>query len=555
MADAKTPRKSSAKTTAATTKAAAPKKAPSRRSPSRSASKTEIPTLISTDPATGERLAEVFQTLPGEVAGIVENARKVAPEWAAIHPKGRAGILKEVRYRIHERSDDIVETISRENGKTRAEALVHDVLPTLLMFAYMERAVARTLKPQRIGRLLGLPMGASAYIDWRPFGVVGAIGPWNYPFFNTFLAFTSALFAGNTVVIKPSEVTPQVGELIKDVLEPLPTGVATVIQGGGDVGAALVDAPCDKISFIGSPGTGRRICEGAAKHLTPVVMELGGKDAAIVCSDANLDVATSGVLWGSFFNSGQTCCSVERIFVSDDIADRFTEAFAEKLAKLRQGSDGEIGPLTFKRQLDIVQRHVKDAIKDGARLVAGGPDEGRKNTNGSLWYAPTILDQVTDDMAVVREETFGPVVSITRVRDDEEALRRANSGFNLTASVWSKDSRRAGRIASGLKAGTVTINSHGDTLGQPWTPWGGVGESGFGRLGGDLGLKEFSVPVHVNKNLTPKLKRLWWYPYDDAMVDTIKAVATIVGSSDGRAKRKAVGTVVRNAGRVLRSRL
>ena len=534
--------------------AQAAKPAPAGKSP-RKRSSGPAP-LTRFNPARGEVIGEIQSTDPREVANVVAQTRKVAPEWAAIAPEGRARIMREVRYRIYDRLDEIVETVATECGKPRLEALTHDAMPTALQLLYFERVAAKVLAPERAGRLLGPLVGSSSRIEWRPFGVVGAITPWNYPVMNCFLAFSSALFAGNTVVIKPSEVTPGVGELIRDLLEPLPPGVATVIQGGGDVGGALVDAPCDKISFIGSPATGRRICEAAAKHLTPVVMELGGRDASVVCADADLDYASSGVLWGSFYNAGQTCCSIERTYVVDSVADEFTDKLLTKLAQVRQVEGGELGPLTFGRQFEIVERHVNDAVAKGARLLAGGPDAGRTNENGSLWYAPTVIEGVTEEMDVIKEETFGPVVSLIRVRDEDEAVRRANEeGVNLTASVWTRNPKRAERIASQLRAGTVTVNDHGDTAGAPWTPWGGVGESGFGRLNGKLGLREFVVPVHVATNTSTRMKKLWWYPYDEATTATFRAATRVLTSSSLAGKAKEIPGLVQNAVASLKKKL
>ncbi|MDQ3987350.1 MAG: aldehyde dehydrogenase family protein [Actinomycetota bacterium] len=538
-------------------KATAPKgKQPARKRTSKS-QKRSPGALKSLNPRTGEVLREIPTTSPGEVGDLVAQARKVAPEWAAIPPQGRARILREVRYRLYDMLDEIVETVSTECGKPRAEALAHDVVPALFMWLYYERVVHKALRSQRAGRLLGPIAGVTSRIDWRPFGVVGCITPWNYPITNSFLAFSAPLFAGNTVVVKPSEVTPGCGELLRKVLEPLPAGVATVIQGGGDVGAALVDAPCDKISFIGSPVTGRRICEAAAKHLTPVVMELGGQDAAIVCRDADLDIASSGVLWGSFFNAGQTCCSIERTFVVDSVADEFKERMLEKLSRLRQGpEDGDVGSITFPRQLEIVERHVSDAVEKGATLVAGGPDEGPKNKSGSLWYAPTVLEDVTSEMDVVKEESFGPILTITRVQDEQEAVRRANDeGVNLTASVWTKDRDRAEAIAAQLKAGTVSSNDHGTEVGMPWAPWGGVGESGFGRLNGKLGLQEFTVPVHVTHSLMPGMKKLWWYPYTENTDEAFRALAGILGAPGMGRKIEAGRSLLKHFGSVLKEKL
>lgn len=524
----------------------------------RSKSKSESPpTLKSLNPRTGEVVEKIPTASPADVKDAVELARKVAPEWGAIPPEGRARVLKQVRYRIYDLMDEIVETVSRETGKPRSEALAHDVVPAILMCLYYEQTVSKTLRSQKIGRVLGPLAGASSRVEWRPFGVVGCISPWNYPITNAFLAFSTALFAGNAIVVKPSEVTPACGELLKKIFEPLPAGIATVVQGAGDIGAALVDAPCDKISFVGSPATGRRICEAAAKHLTPVVMELGGQDAAIVCEDADLDIAAAGVLWGSFFNAGQTCCSIERTFVVDSVADEFKEKLLAKLPQLHVGGENpEVGPLTFKRQLEIVERHVGDAVGKGATLLAGGPDEGPQNSNGSLWFAPTVLEDVTEEMDVVREETFGPVLTITRVQDEDEAVRRANEeGVNLTASIWTKNRGRANALGSRLRAGTIASNDHGVQVGMPWSPWGGVGESGFGRLNGKLGLQEFSVPVHVVHSLMPGLKKLWWYPYSENTDEFFRNLAGVLGARGAGAKVSALKAMAKYAGRAWKEKL
>jgi succinate-semialdehyde dehydrogenase/glutarate-semialdehyde dehydrogenase len=511
--------------------------------------------LKSFNPCTGETLAEIRANTAGEVADIVTAARKVAPEWAGIPPQGRARILKEVRHSIYDHMDAIVETVSAECGKPRTEALTHDVLPTVLTLLYYERTAARQLRSERVGGIVGPALGVAARVDWRPFGVVGCITPWNYPFFLAFMAIAPALFAGNTVVLKPSEVTPQVGERIREVLEPLPAGVVTVIQGGARVGGALVDAPCDKICFVGSPATGRKIAQTAAKHLTPVVMELGGQDAAIVCEDADLDVSTSGVLWSAFFNAGQTCSSIERVYVTESNATEFREQLLAKVVRLRQGhGDVDVGSLTFKPQLETVQRHVSDAVAKGATVLAGG--DGTKSGDGTLFYPPTVIEGVNDDMDVMKEETFGPVLPIITVQDEAEAVRRANEdGFNLTASVWTSSKKKGESIAARLRAGTVTINGHGETGGAPWTPWGGVGESGYGRLQGTAGLREFVVPTTVARNLTPKMKRLWWYPYDEATNDVAGAAARMLSAPSWSQKLTEFQTVARQAGRAIRSKL
>ncbi len=513
--------------------------------------------LAPVGPASGKPLAQVRSNTAGEVREAVAHARKVAPDWAALDPRGRVHLLKQVRHRIYGMLDEIIQVVSEQCGKPRAEALTHDVLPTVLMLQYFERMAPRWVRPERVGRLLGPSLFATASrVEFRPFGVVGCISPWNYPFFLSFLGAAPALFAGNTVVLKPSEVTPGVGELIRRTFEPLPVGVATVVQGGGVAGAALVDAPVDKLCFIGSPGTGRKIAEAAAKHLTPVVMELGGQDAAIVCDDADLDVASSGVLWGAFMNAGQTCAAVERVYVVDSVADRFEELLVDKAASLRQDPEGEVGSLTSERQLETVRRHLADALDKGGKLLSGGLEAGRSNHNGTLWAAPTIIDGRSEEMALFSEETFGPLLPVIRVRDEDEAVRRTNEeGFNLTSSVWTRSRDKARRISSQVKAGSILINGHGHTAGAPWTPWGGVGESGYGRLNGIYGLREFLVPVNVSTSIAPGLKSLWWYPYGEPTTKTLRAFAEVMSAPKLSDKGRALKSLMSNIGGALKEKL
>jgi acyl-CoA reductase-like NAD-dependent aldehyde dehydrogenase len=510
--------------------------------------------LKSFNPRTGETIREIPAVSPSEVKDYVEQARKVAPEWGAIDPEGRVRILRNIRTNMKAKADEIVEVVSAETGKPKAEALAHEVLAPMLQLAYLEHLAPKVLKTKRVAPVIGPILGYKARMEFRPFGVVGCITPWNFPIANSFLAIASPLFAGNSIVVKPSEVTPGCGEMLREILDPLPSGVATVIQGGGDVGAALVDAPCDKISFIGSPVTGRKICEAASKHLTPVVMELGGKDAAIICSDADVDLTSSGIVWGAFANAGQICASIERAYVVDSIADEFQEKLLAKLARLEQGED--IGSLTFPRQLDIVSKQVDDAVKKGATVLAGGSGVGKKNEKGTLWYAPTVITDVTDDMTVVKDETFGPILTIVRVRDEEEALQRANNdGVNLTASVWTKDSKKRERLVHGLRAGSITHNMHIETATGAWGTWGGVGDSGFGRLNGELGILEFTVPTHVSYPAMPKMKRSFWYPYDQGSEHLTRSMIDFLGSKEAPKKLSAIKGVLKDFTKIAKSRL
>ena len=510
--------------------------------------------LKSFNPRTGETIREIPAVSPAEVRDYVEQARKVAPEWGAIDPEGRVRILREIRVNIKKKADEIVDIVATETGKPRAEALTQEVLGPMLQLAYLEHLAPKVLKRKRVAPVIGPLLGFKSRMEFRPFGVVGCITPWNFPITNSFLALASPLFAGNTVVVKPSEVTPGCGEMLRDILDVLPSGVATVIQGGGDVGAALVEAPCDKISFIGSPTTGRKICEAAARTLTPTVMELGGKDAAIICSDADIDLTSSGIVWGAFANAGQICASIERAYVVDEVADEFQEKLLAKLATLEQGED--MGSLTFPRQLDIVAKQVEDAVEKGAKVLAGGTGVGKKNENGTLWYAPTVITDVTEDMLVVKDETFGPILTLIRVRDEEEALLRANTdGVNLTASVWTNDSKKRERLVAGLRAGSITHNMHIESAGVTWGTWGGVGESGYGRLNGELGILEFTVPTHVSYSAMPKMKRSVWYPYDAGSERLVRSLIDFLGSKEAPKKLTAIKGVLKDFTKIAKSRL
>ena len=511
--------------------------------------------LPSMDPWTGRVVEEIAANTPDEVRAAVRAARDAWPTWRATPVSERARSVARIRRLIHQRMDHIVDVISRESGKPPAEALAHDVLATLLTIAYQERIAPRALKPEPVGRLMAPVFGMSSRIEWRPYGVVGCISPWNYPLVMAFIAAVPALLAGNTVVLKPSEATPAVGRVISELLGAMPPGVATVVQGGGEVGAALVDAQCDKLSFIGSTTTGRRIAEAAANQLTPVLLELGGQDAAIMCEDADIDVATSGVLWGAFLNAGQTCCAIERAYVVESVADRFEAMLIEKLNRVASEGRGDIGPLTVARQRETVERHVRDAVERGARMLAGGPDGGAQRGDG-LWFRPTVLEGRSEDMAVFGEETFGPVLPIVRVRDADEAVRRANEeGINLTASVWTTSAATAKRVVDGLRAGTVSVNDHASTAGAPWGVWGGVGDSGYGRLHGVQGLREFTVPVHVARTLLPRMKKLWWYPYDDATTSSLRALAELLSSPEREDRRRALRELARSAGRAIGAKI
>src|SRR6266542_1472147 len=353
----------------------------------------------------------------------------------------------------------------------------------------------------------------AAWVEYQPRGVAAVIAPWNYPFLLPFLATASALAAGCTVVLKPSEVAPASGELVAELVAEagLPDGVVQVLHGGPSVGAALVQTDVDVVAVTGSSAPGRRVAALAAEALVPVIMELGGKDPMLVLDDADLRRAARGAVWGACFNAGQSCVAVERVYVVDEVHDRFVAELERAFASVRAGGGGsrDIGPIIHPPQLEVIERQVRDAVARGATLRRGGHRTGE----GGRWFEPTLLTEVDQGMAVLREETFGPVLPVMRVPDEETAVRLANdSPFGLHACVWTGDTGRARRVASRLRAGAVAINDCLVNYAMPGLEFGGVGDSGYGRQGGVDGLRAYCYSSSVTlSRLTPR-RELQWFP-------------------------------------------
>ncbi len=472
--------------------------------------------IISFDPATGEEIGRVPLLKPESVAAAVARARAAQPAWANLSIKERARIVLKAREIMLAEMDEIATLVSRETGKPAAEALSMEVVPTLDAMHYFAREAGTLLQPQKIDiGQYGL-MGRSSRIVYKPVGVVGIISPWNFPLGTPAEEVVMALMPGNSVVLKPSELTPLTALKIGEIFSKagLPQGLLEIVTGDGSTGAALIDARVDKIMFTGSVATGKRVAEAAAKHLTPVVLELGGKDPMVVLEDADIENAARGAVWGAFANSGQACASVERCYVHESVAQQFIDKVVAGTQTLHQGvgtEDGsDVGAMTTERQLEIVEDHVSEAVKQGAEVLTGGE---RGDVQG-LFYRPTVLTNVTQDMTIMQEETFGPVLPIMTFKTEEEAIRLANdSVYGLTASVWTKDISRGKRIAERIDAGTVTVNEVLYTHAIAQTPWGGVKDSGYGRTHGRLGLLELVTPQHIHVNRISFLPDLWWFRY------------------------------------------
>jgi acyl-CoA reductase-like NAD-dependent aldehyde dehydrogenase len=407
--------------------------------------------------------------------------------------------------------DRIADVVVSETGKNHND--VHaEVVGGLTAMDFFTRKAGALLPPKK-----GTPwpfIVTKGWTEYHPLGVAGAISPWNYPFYLPLLSATQALSAGCTVVIKPSEVTPLSGQLVKDLADEagLPEDVVQVIHGDGLTGAALVAADTDIIAFTGSPAIGKKIAAAAAATLKPVLLELGGKDAQIVLEDANVKNAAKAAVTFGVFNAGQMCVGIERVYVVDEVYDQFMAEARQAIQKLTvaTGDRRDIGPLISRQQIDVIERHVKDALNRGARIVSGGE---RVETEHGLYYEPTLMENVDHSMALMTEETFGPVVPVMRVADEAEALAMANeSVYGLHGSVWTKNRRRGAAVAARMNTGSVAVNDHVINFFFPSIKLGGIGDSGLNGQLGEEGIKAFTIHRSITSARfmpTTKVLRTW----------------------------------------------
>jgi succinate-semialdehyde dehydrogenase/glutarate-semialdehyde dehydrogenase len=486
-------------------------------------------------PVTLGPIGEIEVSAAADVRAAVERARKAQPEWAALSFDQRGRYLERAVKLLLERQDDFLDAILGETGKPRAEALASEIVTACDSLQFYAKRAKRILTDRTLP--LHLLKTKRLRICYEPLGVVGIITPWNFPFVLALNPTAQALVAGNAVVLKPSEVTPASGQLVAELFESvgLPEGLLSVVQGDAETGAALLESGVDKISFTGSVATGRRVAETCGRHLVPCTLELGGKDPMIVCEDADLDRAARGAVFGAFSNSGQVCTSTERIYVVDDVADEFTRKVLQETAALRQGVEGEfdVGAIIRAEQLDVIEAHVRDAIERGARLLAGGR---RNPACTGLFYEPTVLTDVTHEMDVMREETFGPVLPIMRVRNVEEALAFANdSAYGLNANVWTRNKRQGLELAKRLESGCVVVNDCMVTYAIPESPFGGMKQSGIGRVNGEAGLKGFCQERSIVIDRVGGKTEPTWYPYTEKKTQTLKRLMRVLwGTSLGR---------------------
>jgi succinate-semialdehyde dehydrogenase/glutarate-semialdehyde dehydrogenase len=466
------------------------------------------------NPATLELVGTVRATDPSAVQELVSEAKLAQEAWGETPLAGRRDLLVRAAETVLECADEIADTVVAETGKPRVEAFTTELFPALDALVWLAKQAPKLLAPER-ARYPQLHLKHKrASIHYEPVGVVGVISPWNFPFAIPFTQVAYALAAGNAVVLKPSELTPLSGALVATIFARAGAPVR-LAQGDGAVGEALVEARgLGKVIFTGSAEVGRLVAASAGRRLVPVTLELGGKDPMIVFDDADLARAVDGALWGSFMNCGQVCSGVERIYVQSPLYEPFVEELARKARTL------DLGPLISEEQRQKVAGLVDDAVSRGARALTGAHAPERTG----WFYDATVLVDVPRDARIEQDETFGPVVTVTRVANDAQAIRAANdSAFALGASVWTRDAERAQRTAHRLRAGTVWHNDHAYSYASSQATWGGRGESGFGRTHSKHGLYDLTSPKFVDRD-SGRLRVPWWFPYDDGAADAFRGV-------------------------------
>lgn len=448
-----------------------------------------------------------------------EKARRAGAEWARSTFKERAERLGRLRNLLIEEMDAIAERLTTVTGKTPVEAVMTEIIPTVENLRYLEKNLARVLSPEKRPTPFSY-RHSSSRVERHPWGWVLILSPWNFPFQLSLVPMATALAAGNAVVLKPSELSTEVGQIIESLFHRagFPKEAVALAPGDGHVGQQLIDAKPDLVFLTGGVETGKKVMAAAAAHLIPVILELGGKDPMIVFDDAPFERAVEASVYGAFANAGQVCVSVERVYVQEGVHEKFVAALVARTKALRIGTtmDDDMGALTNPRQADIINAHIDDALQKGAQLMTD------RWTKGPL-MSPVVLTQATHTMAVMTEETFGPVLPVMSFKTEEEAIALANdSKFGLNASVWTRDLARGRRVASRLEAGNCAVNDVLKNIGNPHMPFGGIKESGFGRYHGPEGLRAFTYEKSLVVNQGTALRELNWFPYSRAVYENLR---------------------------------
>jgi acyl-CoA reductase-like NAD-dependent aldehyde dehydrogenase len=487
------------------------------------------------NPASGETVGAVEKTTPERVAETVARVRANQPEWEALGIEGRRRWLGRLRDWLLDNADTVLDTMQLETGKVRADAQIEIPYVAELINFYGANA-ERFIGEEAVRAHSPLLANRKLRVQYRPHPVVGVIGPWNFPLSMTVGDSIAALQAGAAVVIKPSEFTPlAVADVVRAWREEIGgPDILDVVHGVGETGVALIDA-VDFVHFTGSGRTGKKVMARAAETLTPVSLELGGKDPMIVLSDADVDRAANAAAWGANWNSGQVCVSVERVYVEEPVYDEFVAKLTAEVGKLRQGADGrgygkDVGAMTSPNQIGIVEDHVSNALSSGARALTGG----KRAEGPGDYFEPTVLVDVDHSMKVMREETFGPVVGVMKVRDSEEALRLANdTPYGLSGSVFGEKERAEG-VARRTECGAVSINDVSANLLALGLPMGGWKQSGLGARHGEHGIRKYCRAEAIVTARFGGKREPNWHPYTKGRRSLIGRIAQLFGARDWR---------------------
>src|SRR4051795_7979719 len=468
------------------------------------------------NPATGQTLGHVPDLDAAAVKHMVDTARAAQPAWAELGFEARAKVFYRARKWLVDNRDRVARTIVEETGKTREDAMLAEVLFIADSFGYWAKSAPKHLEDEKVKSHSPFMLGKKLIVRYQPRGVIGVIGPWNYPLTNCFGDGIAALAAGNAVIFKPSEITPLTTLLMQECMREagLPDGVMQVATGRGETGATLIEH-VDYVMFTGSVATGKKVAAEAAKTLTPFSLELGGKDPMIVLRDAALERAANGAVFWSMANGGQICQAVERVYVEEPVYDEFVSKVVEKTRALRQGVPGapgsvDVGAVTFENQIDIMEDHMKDAVDKGAKVLVGG----KRREGTGRFFEPTVVVDVNHDMKLMQDETFGPVLPVMKVHDEEEAVRLANdSRYGLNSSVWTKDTAKGERIASQVQAGSTCVNDAVANYAAQELPFGGVKESGIGVRHSAAGIRKYCHGQAILVTRFAMKRELYWFPF------------------------------------------
>jgi acyl-CoA reductase-like NAD-dependent aldehyde dehydrogenase len=483
------------------------------------------------NPATGQVIRSVPDMTPAQVKDLVDRARAAQPGWQALGFEGRARYMIKLKSWFIDNKERVLASLMEETGKTREDALIADWIYVTDSFSFWAKKAESYLGEKKVRTHSPFLLGKKLLVRYDPVGVVGVIGPWNFPLALTIGDAIPALMAGNSVVAKPSEVTPLANMLIGQAWEEIggPKDVYLIATGAGGTGAALVDE-VDMIMFTGSTATGKKIMARAAETLTPVSLELGGKDPMIVLKDADLERAANVAVQYSMMNAGQVCQSIERVYVEEPVYDEFVSKVVEKAGALRQGAPGEagsvdVGAVIHPPQSDIVERHVNDAVNKGAKVLVGG----HRKDNAGHFFEPTVMVDVDHTMDAMTEETFGPTMPIMKVSDEEEAIRLANdSPYGLNASVFTKDIPKGERIAKRIQAGNACVNDCMVNYSAQEVPFGGWGDSGVGSRHGEAGIRKYTRPQTITVTRLAQKAEPHFYPFEKKKTDRLEKLVGLI---------------------------